>query len=267
MVHITEMPIKCPVAPLEFAFLADSYFKHKHLRDQVDITFATPLSGAFTKPKATNALQHLLDEKHIKIESDFAIESIDNENKTIVDYGGRVVPFDLLVTVPTNKKHSAMSDHNGDIKKMMIILSKATLENVYAAFVLANGARMEGIEAEMFFTFFGLEAIHKEKLEHLHIATVGNPAMHMPTLLGGLPGVEALATHMMKKEMERIDMPDVHEFLDILKASGVKLWACKLAMDMFHYKKEDLYDDVDGVITVGDFYKQGSGVGTHMLFI
>lgn len=160
-----------------------------------------------------------------------------------------------------------MSEYNGEIKKMMIILSKATLENVYAAFVLANGARMEGIEAEMFFTFFGLEAIHKEKLEHLHIATVGNPAMHMPTLLGGLPGVEALATHMMKKEMERIDMPDVREFLEILSASGVKLWACKLAMDMFHYKKEDLYEDVDGVITVGDFYKQGSGIGTHMLFI
>ena len=133
--------------------------------------------------------------------------------------------------------------------------------------MFANGARMEGIEAEMFFTFFGLEAIHKQKLEHLHVATVGNPAMHIPTLLGGLPGLEALATHMMKKEMERIDMPDVHEFLDILTASGVKLWACKLAMDMFHYKKEDMYDDIDGVITVGDFYKQGSGVGTHMLFI
>ncbi len=68
----------------------------------------------------------------------------------------------------------------------MIILSKGTLENVYAAFVLANGARMEGIEAEIFFTFFGLEAIHKKKLEHLHVATVGNPAMHMPTMLGGL---------------------------------------------------------------------------------
>ncbi|MBL7826815.1 MAG: DsrE/DsrF/DrsH-like family protein [Saprospiraceae bacterium] len=160
-----------------------------------------------------------------------------------------------------------MEQHNGEIKKMMIILSKATLDNVYAAFVLANGARMEGIEAEMFFTFFGLEAIHKEKLEHLHIATVGNPAMHMPTLLGGMPGMEALATHMMKKEMERIDMPDVHEFLDILKASGVKLWACKLAMDMFHYKQEDMYADIDGILTVGDFYRQGQGVGTHMLFI
>ena len=160
-----------------------------------------------------------------------------------------------------------MSEDNGAIKKMMIILSKGTLENVYAAFVLANGARMEGIEAEIFFTFFGLEAVHKKKLEHLHVATVGNPAMHMPTMLGGLPGMEALASSMMKKEMEKIDMPDVHEFLDILDASGAKLWACKLAMDMFHYKKEDLYEGVSDVITVGDFYKQGSGLGTHMLFI
>jgi len=158
-------------------------------------------------------------------------------------------------------------EDKGKIKKMMIILSKATLENVYACFVLANGARMEGIEAEIFFTFFGLEAIHNKKLDHLHIATVGNPAMHMPTMLGGLPGMEALASTMMKKEMEKIDMPDVREFLEILTASGVKLWACKLAMDMFHYTKEDLVEELDGVLTVGDFYKQGSGEGTHMLFI
>lgn len=149
----------------------------------------------------------------------------------------------------------------------MIILSKASLENVYAAFVLANGARMEGIEAEIFFTFFGLEAVHKKKLEHLHVATVGNPGMHMPTLLGSLPGMEALASSMMKKEMEKLDMPGVQEFLDILTASGVKLWACKLAMDMFHYEREDLYDGVDEVITVGDFYAKGAGLGTHMLFI
>lgn len=150
---------------------------------------------------------------------------------------------------------------------MMIILSKATLENVYAAFVLANGARSEGIEAEMFFTFFGLEAIHEKKLEHLHVATVGNPAMHIPTMLGGLPGMEAIATKMMKSEMEKIDMPDVREFLEILSASGVKLWACKLAMDMFHFKKEDLYEEIDGVLTVGEFYGRGAGEGVHMLFI
>lgn len=160
-----------------------------------------------------------------------------------------------------------MNEYNGEIRKMMIILSKASIENVYAAFVLANGARMEGIEAEMFFTFFGLEALHNKKLDHLHVATVGNPAMHMPTIIGGLPGMEAFATSMMKKEMEKLDMPEVREFLDILKASGVKLWACKLAMEMFHYTKKDMYADVDGVITVGDFYKQAAGLGTHMLFI
>ncbi len=160
-----------------------------------------------------------------------------------------------------------MSEQNGEINKMMIILSKATLENVYAAFVLANGARMEGIEAELFFTFFGLEAIHKKKSKRLHVATVGNPAMHIPTVIGGLPGMEAMATYMMKREMGKIDMPEVPEFLDILKASGVKIWACKLAMDMFHYKKEDLCDEVDDVITVGDFYQKAKGEGTHMLFI
>ena len=160
-----------------------------------------------------------------------------------------------------------MKEFHGEVSKMMIILSKATLENVYAAFVLANGARMEGIEAEIFFTFFGLEAIHKEKLEHLHVATVGNPAMHIPTLIGGLPGMESLATNMMKKEMEKLDLPGVEEFIEILDASGVKMWACKLAMDMFHYKKEDLHPAVSEVITVGGFYKKGSGLGTHMLFI
>jgi sulfide:quinone oxidoreductase len=103
VVHITEMPIKCPVAPLEFAFLADSYFKHKKMRDKVEITYVTPMSGAFTKPKATAALDHLLEEKNIAIESDFAIAEVDDENKKIIDYGGKEIPFDLLVTVPTNK--------------------------------------------------------------------------------------------------------------------------------------------------------------------
>ncbi|GAB5557316.1 MAG: DsrE/DsrF/DrsH-like family protein [Schleiferiaceae bacterium] len=153
------------------------------------------------------------------------------------------------------------------VEKMMLILSKATIENVYAAFILANGARMEGIESEIFFTFFGLEAIDKDKLEHLHVATVGNPAMHIPTMLGGLPGIEAFATSMMKKEMEKLDIPPIGEFLEILTASGVKLWACKLAMDMFHKTEKDLIDDLDGVLTVGDFYERAGGDGTHLMFI
>lgn len=153
------------------------------------------------------------------------------------------------------------------VRKMMFILSKATIENVYAAFIMANGARMEGIESEIFFTFFGLEAIQKKKLEHLRVATVGNPAMHIPTMLGGLPGVEALATSMMKKEMEKLDMPPVGEFLEILSDSGCRLWACKLAVDMFHLKEEDLIDEIEGILTIGDFYNRADAEGTQLLFI
>ena len=163
-----------------------------------------------------------------------------------------------------------MESHNGSngkVKKMMIILSKATLDNVYACFILANGARMEGIESEIFFTFFGLEAIQKEKLEHLHVATVGNPGMHIPTMLGGLPGMEAVATKMMKNKMEKLDIPPVGEFLEILTASGTKLWGCKLAMDMFDLKETDLIDDLDGILTVGDFYSRAQGEGVQVLFI
>lgn len=102
VVHITEMPIKCPVAPLEFTFLADSYFREKGIRDKVDITYVTPLSGAFTKPTCTKALNYLLEEKGIKIETDFAIMEVDNDQKQIVDYADKAIPFDLLVTIPTN---------------------------------------------------------------------------------------------------------------------------------------------------------------------
>ena len=160
-----------------------------------------------------------------------------------------------------------MSNDNKKVKKMLLILSKATLENVYACFILANGARMEGIESEIFCTFFGLEAIQKDRLNDLHIATVGNPSMHIPTMIGGLPGMEAVATKMMKSKMEDLDIPPVDEFLEILSASGTKIWACKLAMDMFKVKEEDLIDDLDGVLTVGDFYARAEGEQTHLLFI
>ena len=102
VVHITEMPIKCPVAPLEFAFLADSYFREKGMRDKVEISYVTPLTGAFTKPTCSTALAYLLKEKDIKMEADFAIMEVDNDKKEIVDYEDRRIPFDLLVTIPTN---------------------------------------------------------------------------------------------------------------------------------------------------------------------
>ncbi|MDE3144308.1 MAG: NAD(P)/FAD-dependent oxidoreductase [Bacteroidota bacterium] len=129
VIHITEMPIKCPVAPLEFAFLADSYFINKKMRDKVNITYVTPLSGAFTKPKSTAALEHLLQEKNIAIESDFAIAEVNNENKTIVDYGGKEIPFDLLVTVPTNKGDELMERSGLGDELNYVPTNKETLQS------------------------------------------------------------------------------------------------------------------------------------------
>lgn len=102
VVHITEMPIKCPVAPLEFAFLADSFFRKKGMRDKVDIVYVTPLDGAFTKPVASRTLGGMLESRGIKLEADFAIERVDEDARTIVSYDEREIPFDLLVTIPLN---------------------------------------------------------------------------------------------------------------------------------------------------------------------
>src|SRR3954468_12960951 len=90
------------------------------------------------------------------------------------------------------------------IKKVSIVVSKGSLEGVYPGLIMANGARMEGIEANLFFTFFGLDAIRKDRVAKLKVATVGNPGMHMPTLLGALPGMSAFATRMMKREMDKL---------------------------------------------------------------
>ena len=158
-----------------------------------------------------------------------------------------------------------MGNDKEKIKKVSIICAKGALEDVYASLVLTNGALMEGIEANIFFTFFGLDAITKKKMDKLHTGTVGNPAMAMPgglpfpTLLGTLPGVEAGVSAMMRKEMDKLDIPPVSEFLEIITASGGKVYACKLAIDMFKLKKEDLYDDLDAILTVGDFYEEAAG--------
>ena len=136
VVHITEMPIKCPVAPLEFAFLADSYFRDKDMRDKVEITYVTPLSGAFTKPTCTKALNYLLEEKQIKIEKDFAIMEVDNDKKVIIDYIDREIPFDLLVTVPTNMgdeviERSGMGDDLNFVPTHKHTLQSKGYDNVF----------------------------------------------------------------------------------------------------------------------------------------
>lgn len=158
------------------------------------------------------------------------------------------------------------------LRKVCIICAKASIEDVYATLVMANGAVMEGIEAKVFFTFFGLDAITKKTMNKLHTTTVGNPAMRMPggipfpTMLGGLPGVEAGVSAMMRSQMDKLDIPGVEEFLEMITAGGGEVYACKLAMDMFKLTKEDLWDGVNSVLTVGEFYEMCGGLNTQIIF-
>jgi peroxiredoxin family protein len=145
------------------------------------------------------------------------------------------------------------------IQRVSIIVSHGSLEGVYPGLIMANGARMEGIEASLFFTFFGLDAIIKKRMNSLKVATVGNPGMHMPTLLGAIPGMSAFATSMMKKEIEKLDIPPIGEFITMIHDAGCEIYACKATVDMFHLKKEDFCEEVDSVISVGQFYEKAAG--------
>lgn len=145
------------------------------------------------------------------------------------------------------------------IKKVSIVISKGSLDGVYPGLIMANGARMEGIETTVFFTFFGLEAIMKKKADKIKVATVGNPAMHMPSLLGIIPGISAFATHKMKKEMEKLDIPPVGEFIEMLSDAGAELYACKATVDMFHLAKDDFVPQVNDIINVATFYEKSAG--------
>ncbi len=145
------------------------------------------------------------------------------------------------------------------IEKVSIIISRGSLEGVYPGLIMANGARMEGIEATLFFTFFGLDAIINKRMDDLKVATVGNPAMHIPTLVGAIPGMSAFATSQMKKEMEKLDIPPVREFIEMIHDTGAGLYACKATVDMFHLTKADFCPQVDEIISVGQFYEMAAG--------
>ena len=145
------------------------------------------------------------------------------------------------------------------ITKVSIIISKGSLEGIYPGLIMANGARAEGMEANLFFTFFGLDAIHLKRIDHIKVATVGNPAMHIPTLMGSLPGMSAIATHMMSKKMDELDIPPIHEFIEMIGDTGAGTYACKASVDMFGMKKEDFVEQVSDIITVGDFYDLAAG--------
>jgi peroxiredoxin family protein len=150
------------------------------------------------------------------------------------------------------------------ITKVSIIISKGSLEGIYPGLIMANGARAEGIEANLFFTFFGLDAIHKARHDHIKLATVGNPGLHMPTMAGGLPGISTVMTHYMNHKMEQLDIPSIPEFVEMIADTGAGMYACKASVDLFGLEKNDFIDEVQDIITVGEFYERAAG--GHIIF-
>ena len=150
-------------------------------------------------------------------------------------------------------------------RKLAIICSKGTLDMAYPGLILANAALGEGVETHLFFTFWGFDMITKSRMHDLKFTMLGNTATHMPQGLGGLPGMTAMATHMMRKQIAEIGVPEVPEFLDQIVASGGHLWACRMSADMMHLSEDDLYEAVEGIINASDFIEKTEGA--QLLFI
>ncbi len=144
-------------------------------------------------------------------------------------------------------------------RKICFICSKGNLDMVYPALVMANAALGEGIETHIFFTFWGMDIIHDTTVDHLKFTILGNTASHMPQALGGMPGMTAVATHKMKKQMEDLEVPGVREFIELISDAGGKLWACKMSADMMHLTEDDLLEHVDGIITATEFIELSDG--------
>ncbi|HVM09119.1 MAG TPA: DsrE/DsrF/DrsH-like family protein [Acidimicrobiales bacterium] len=145
------------------------------------------------------------------------------------------------------------------LTKVSIIISRGSLDGVYPGLILANGARAEGMEANLFFTFFGLDAIHKARHDHIKVATVGNPGLHVPTVLGGIPGVSVMMTKYFNHKMEELDIPPIPEFIEMIADTGAGLYACKASVELFGMEKNDFIPEVHDIITVGEFYELAAG--------
>ncbi|WP_243760824.1 MULTISPECIES: DsrE/DsrF/DrsH-like family protein [unclassified Propioniciclava] len=170
------------------------------------------------------------------------------------------------VDEPQEQAAPAASGYSGP-RKICFIASKGNLDMAYPALIMANAALGEGIETHIFFTFWGFDLVTERTMDDLKFTMVGNTAMHlpqapgmsMPQVMGLLPGMTGMATKMMKKQMDDLDIPGVREFLDIIVASGGHLWGCKLTFDMNGLARTDLYDGVEDVISAADFIELSEG--------
>lgn len=169
-----------------------------------------------------------------------------------------------IQTIETNgtPADDAVAATEAKTRKLAIICSKGSLDMAYPGLIMANAARMAGHDAMLFFTFWGLDIVNEKKIDHLHVGTVGNPSMGIPTMVGGLPGMESLASTMMQKEMAKLEIPTVREMIEDLEAAGAELYACQLAMEMFKLSKDDLVPQVKGVLTAMDFIDLSDGAQT-----
>src|SRR5512147_484353 len=154
-----------------------------------------------------------------------------------------------------------MADDN---RKVAFICSKGNLDMAYPALIMGWAALGNGIDVTIFFTFWGLDIINKERIDHLEIAPVANTSMKMnmmgvpgnlgiPNLMGVLPGMTAFATKLMNDKMKALGIPPVREYLDMLCDAGAHMYACKMSVDMFGLKMEDFIPGVEAIVTAGDF--------------
>ena len=157
-------------------------------------------------------------------------------------------------------------------RKLAIICSKGNLDMAYPGLILANAAIGEGVEVHLFFTFWGFDMITKSRMDDLKFSPVGNTAMHLPVgdvripqALAPLPGMQPMATKMLKEQIADLGIPSVPEFLDQIVASGGHLWACRMSADMNHLTMADLYDGVEAIINASDFIEMTDGA--QLLFI
>ena len=150
-------------------------------------------------------------------------------------------------------------------RKLAIICSKGNLDMAYPGLVLANAALGEGVETHLFFTFWGFDMINKKTMAELKLTLLGNTAMHVPQGLGGLPGMTAVATHQMRKAIADLGIPEVPDFLQQIVDSGGHLWACRMSADMQGLELDDLYDEVEDIISASDFIEMTEGA--QLLFI
>lgn len=150
-------------------------------------------------------------------------------------------------------------DEKETTRKVAIICSKGSLDMAYPGLIMANAARMMGIDAMLFFTFWGLDIVTEKKVDHLHAGMLGNPSSPMPHAVMTIPGMEAFASVMMKKQMDKLEIPPIRELLEILDDAGAEMYSCQLAMEMFGLEQSDLIPQVKESLTAMDFWEKAEG--------